>query len=71
MEMTPGLLERGVEIEAQLPDPLLFSESPMYFLAVRLHEIGELDRARPMFERFDAGAAERGDEHSRIGVRCS
>ena len=66
MEMTPGLLERGVEIEAQLPDPLLFSESPTYFLAVRLHEIGELDRARPMFERFDAGAAERGDEHSRM-----
>ena len=65
MEMTPGLLERGVEIEEQLPDPLLFSESPTYFLAVRLHEIGELDRARPMFERFDAGAAERGDEHSR------
>jgi len=65
MEMTPGLLERGVEIEAQLPDPLLFSESPVYFLAVRLIEIGDLDRARPMFERFDAGAAERGDEHSR------
>jgi DNA-binding CsgD family transcriptional regulator len=65
MEMTPGLLERGLEIEAHLPDPLLFSESPAYFLAVRLMEIGELHRARTMFERYDAGAAERGDEHSR------
>jgi len=64
-EVTPGLLERGAEIEAGLDEPLSFIESSSFMLAVHLMSSDRMDRARAMFEAFIESAAERGDEHTR------
>jgi DNA-binding CsgD family transcriptional regulator len=64
-EVTPGLLERGAEIEAGLDEPLLFIQSSSFMLAVYLMATDGLDRARSMLEDFIQWAAERGDEHTR------
>jgi DNA-binding CsgD family transcriptional regulator len=65
LAVTPGLLERGAEIEAGLDEPMLFIESPTFMLIVKLVDTGELDRARLMLEGFIRSAMERGDEHTR------
>ena len=44
-EITPGLLERGVEIEERLGLELEYHESPRVALARLLMRLGELDRA--------------------------
>jgi DNA-binding NarL/FixJ family response regulator len=65
-EITPGLLERGVEIEERERFVMETDESPRYALARRLARLGELNRSRAIFERIDANALERGDEGSRV-----
>jgi DNA-binding CsgD family transcriptional regulator len=64
-EMTPGLLERGAEIEAGLDEPLSFIESSSFMLGAHFMSSDRMDRARSMFEGFIHLAAERGDEHTR------
>ena len=67
-DITPGLLERGVEIEEQLDRPLEFHQSPRAALARRLLRQGELDRARVLLEELEAEAAARGDEDTRVMI---
>src|SRR5262249_40218879 len=62
---TPGLLERGVEIEDRLGLSLEYYESPPVSLAQVLMRLGQLDRARALLEEADASAAARGDEFTR------
>jgi DNA-binding CsgD family transcriptional regulator len=64
-EFTPGLLERGVEIEERLGLLLEYHESPSAALSRRLIGQGELDRAREVLERLDDLAATRGDHQFR------
>ena len=65
-EITPGLLERGVEIEERLDLPLEYVESPRVFLGRLLMRQGDLDRARAIFHELEAKATARGDEESRM-----
>jgi DNA-binding CsgD family transcriptional regulator len=65
-EVTPGLLERGVEIEDRLGLSLEYVESPRVYLARLLMRRGELDRAREMCAELETNAAARGDEETRI-----
>ena len=44
LESDHDVLERGVALEAALPEPLLFVESPTFILAAVLSEVDELDR---------------------------
>jgi len=62
--VTPGLLERGAEIEERLPRPLEHHQSPREALARRLSRWGALDRARAILEGLETRAAARGDEGS-------
>jgi DNA-binding CsgD family transcriptional regulator len=62
LEVTPGLLERGVMLEEELERPLEFHESPRVTLARRLMCRSEFDRARPILETAAAEALARGDE---------
>jgi DNA-binding CsgD family transcriptional regulator len=57
-EITPGLLERGVEIEARLPRALDPHHSPRFVLARRLWRQGNLGDARAILE----GQMERADD---------
>jgi DNA-binding CsgD family transcriptional regulator len=61
-EATPGLLERGVEIEARLGVPLEYHNSPRISLARLLMRRGNLDEARAILEEVAAGMEARGDE---------
>jgi DNA-binding CsgD family transcriptional regulator len=65
LEITPGLVERGVELEAGLGTDLEFHESPSIALARRLISLHELDLARPLLEAAVSRAADRGDEGTR------
>jgi ATP/maltotriose-dependent transcriptional regulator MalT len=65
-EVTPGLLERGVEIEATLDKPLEFLESPKVPLAELLMGRGEFDRARALLAELEADLTAWGDEASRV-----
>jgi ATP/maltotriose-dependent transcriptional regulator MalT len=64
-EVTPGLLEKGVEIEERLGLELEYLESPRVSLARLLFRRGEVDRARMMLEEVEAKATARGDEITR------
>jgi DNA-binding CsgD family transcriptional regulator len=64
-EITPGLLDRGLEIEEGLGLELGYAQSPRLMLARLLMRLGEVDRARAMLEELTAKAAARGDEFSR------
>ena len=64
-EVTPGLLERGLEIEEQFELKLEWNLSPRYVFGRRLMLMGDLDGAREVLEQFEAEAQERGDEVSR------
>ena len=64
-EVTPGLLERGAEIEERLGLELEFVESPRVWLGRQLLRFGEIDRAAAIFEEVEAAAAARGDEGTR------
>ncbi len=63
-EITPGLLERGVEIEQRLPHRLEHSQSPRFMLARRLWRLGQVDAARAILEELMEGVGECGDEEA-------
>jgi DNA-binding CsgD family transcriptional regulator len=65
-EITPGLLERGAEMEEKLGLALDWNFSPRYVLGRRLMRLGETDRVRTILEQVEARALERGDEVSRV-----
>jgi DNA-binding CsgD family transcriptional regulator len=67
-ETTPGLLERGIEIEETLGLELEWNHSPRYALARRMMRLGEADGARAIFEIVEAQAVARGDEITRMMV---
>ncbi len=70
-ELTPGLLERGVEIEERLGLVLAYGESPSVSLSRRLIGLGELDRARAILEKARVAAAARGDDRLRRQLQGS
>ncbi len=70
-EVTPGLLERGAEIEERLDLVLDFFASPRFALARQLMRFGDLERARVILEDLEARAAGRGDEGTRVMVLWS
>lgn len=65
LEVTPGLLERGVAIEAGLSRPLEFHESPRVTLARRLMCVSDFDGARPLLAAAEERAKASGDEGTR------
>ncbi len=65
IDITPGLLERGVALEQELGSGLEYPESPAMALARRLVYLNELDRARVLLHEEQRRAAARGDEGSR------
>jgi ATP/maltotriose-dependent transcriptional regulator MalT len=68
VDVTPGLLERGVEIEEQLGLALEYFNSPRYTIARLLARRGEVDGPRAVFEELEAKAAARGDEGTRVMI---
>ena len=70
-DFTPGLVERGVEIEQRLGLQLQYNESPSMSLSRRLAGQGELDRARALLDEIGTKAAARGDERLRAQVRAA
>jgi DNA-binding CsgD family transcriptional regulator len=68
LDVTPGLLERGVAIEEALGRPLDFFSSPSAMHAVHLFLNDDLDRARALLEDAGVRAAERGAEVERAWV---
>ena len=65
-EITPGLLERGVEIERQLEAGLQALDSPRFFLVRQELLAGKTEYACAGFGELEAEAAVRGDEFSRM-----
>jgi DNA-binding CsgD family transcriptional regulator len=65
LEITPGLLERGVAIEEALIRPLEFHESPRITLARRLMCLSDFDGARPLIAVAQERATASGDEGTR------
>jgi DNA-binding CsgD family transcriptional regulator len=61
---TPGLVERGVEIEESLQTGLGHLDSPRFTLARRLLLFGQVGRADAALEKLEADAAARGDDYS-------
>jgi DNA-binding CsgD family transcriptional regulator len=64
LDITPGLLERGVAIEDGLEQALPSLESPTVWLGVRLLFRDEPDRARDVLDRAGTKALAHGDEVS-------
>jgi DNA-binding CsgD family transcriptional regulator len=65
LEATPGLLERGVELERGLGRPLRFQESPTFVWVIRLIHVDEIDEARRVLDELTEAVERHGDEHSR------
>jgi DNA-binding CsgD family transcriptional regulator len=65
LEISPGLLERGVAIEERLGHPLEFHESPRVTQARRLMCLADFDTARPLLAAADQRARASGDESTR------
>lgn len=65
-EVTPGLLERGAEIEERNGLVLEYTNSPLYMLTRLRMRMGETERSRAVLEALETKAAVRGDEHSRV-----
>lgn len=65
-EVTPGLLERGAEIEERLGLALDLRESPRLYLPRLLMRQGEIDRPRALLEELEVRAAARGHELTRM-----
>ena len=63
-QVTPGLLDRGVEREQRLDAGLEVLDSPRFFLVREQLLRGEVERAREGFDKLGAEAAARGDEFS-------
>ena len=68
LEITPGLLERGVAIERCLARHLEFHESPSVTYARRLMCLSDFDAARPLLADAENGAKTTGDEGTRAHV---
>jgi DNA-binding CsgD family transcriptional regulator len=68
LEITPGLLERGVAIERRLGRRLEFHESPSVTHARRLMCLSDFDAARPLLADADNRAKATGDEGTRAHV---
>ncbi len=64
-DVTPGLLERGVEIEDRLGLVLDYRASPRVYLPRLLMRQGEIERPRALLEELERNAAARGDEGTR------
>lgn len=64
--VTPGLLERGVEVETSLDGSRPFSRSARAMLGMKLTHLGRMDEARDCLEQAYARAVEHGDERSRM-----
>jgi DNA-binding CsgD family transcriptional regulator len=67
-EITPGLLERGAEIEERSRLVLDYHESPRAMLARLLMRLGDIDLARSLLEEREREAAARGHEVTRMVV---
>jgi DNA-binding CsgD family transcriptional regulator len=65
-DVTPGLLERGVEIEDRLGLVLDFRASPRVYLPRLLMRRGEIQRPRALLEDLERNASTRGDEGTRV-----
>jgi DNA-binding CsgD family transcriptional regulator len=65
LDVTPGLLERGVAIEEALETSLRFRDSPGVTLGMRLTCWDDPDRARDLLEQARARAVAQGDEVGR------
>ena len=63
-EPTPGLVERGAEIEGRLETGLAHLDSPRFVLARRLLLSGEVGRAAAALEKLESDASARGDDYS-------
>jgi DNA-binding CsgD family transcriptional regulator len=70
-EITPGLLERGVEMEERLGLALDWQTSPSVSLARLMTRLGETQRARVMSEELERKALARGDEGTRTLILWS
>jgi DNA-binding CsgD family transcriptional regulator len=68
LEVTPGLLERGVAIERGLGRPLEFHESPSVTQARRSMCLSDFDAARPLLADAEDRAKASGDEGTRAHV---
>ena len=65
LDVTPGLLERGADIEQGLGDLLTFHDSPSFYLGLRRSLYDDLDGARDVMQNVMESAQRRGDEHTR------
>jgi DNA-binding CsgD family transcriptional regulator len=65
-EITPGLLERGAEIEERLKLVLDYQSSPSFSLLRFRLRLGEIERSRAKLEEFERKAVARGDEGTRF-----
>jgi DNA-binding CsgD family transcriptional regulator len=68
LEITPDLLEHGLQIEQRLPGALEFHESPRITLARRLMCLADFDSARALLEEADDRATATGDEGTHAHV---
>ena len=67
-DVTPGLLERGVEIEERLGLDLDYSVSPRVYMPRLIMRRGEIDRARALLEEVDARAVARGNGYTHMNA---
>ncbi len=70
-EITPGLLERGVEMEERLGLALDYQTSPSVSLARLMTRLGEIHRSRVMSEELERKALARGDQGTRFLILWS
>ncbi len=70
-QITPGLVERGAELEERLGLPLEYYESPRVALARLQMRLGQVERAREILEELSANAEARGDENTRAQLLWS
>jgi DNA-binding CsgD family transcriptional regulator len=73
-ELSPGMLERGVEIEERLERQgveLVYHESPRYELARLMMGFGQTELPRQILEELEAKAVARGDEYSTVMILWS
>jgi DNA-binding CsgD family transcriptional regulator len=65
-EVTPGILERGVELEESLGLELEQWQSPRYEYSRRLISTGEVERPRAVLQHLAEAAETRGDEGTKM-----
>ena len=65
LDVTPGLLQRGADIEQGLDDLLVFHDSPSFYLGVQGSLQDDLDGARSVMQDLVESAERRGDEQTR------